>query len=103
MQVKLLTYTQFGEQLIAQAAGISRGTTNMPEVIGRLIANGHMSVLEHASATFLISGISRACSHQLVRHRLASYTQASQRYIESDATFVVPDSIKQNQAALDLY
>ena len=41
---------------------------------------GHMSVFEHVSATWRIEGISRACSHQLVRHRLASYCQQSQRY-----------------------
>ena len=55
---------------------------------------GHLSVFEHASFTFLISGISRVCSHQLVRHRLASYTQASQRANISDGTgYIVPSTI----------
>jgi len=46
------------------------------------IREGHQSIIEHASATFEISGISRACSHQLVRHRIASYSQESQRYVD---------------------
>lgn len=50
--------------------------------IQKLIGMGHESVLEHASASFEVSGISRACSHQIVRHRLAAYSQESQRYVE---------------------
>ena len=48
---------------------------------------GHLSVLEHASFSFGIEGISRACSHQLVRHRLASYSQQSQRYVSHKERF----------------
>lgn len=59
---------------------------------------GHMSVFEHVSATWSIEGISRACSHQLVRHRLASYCQQSQRYVkvgtDSLDWFVIPPSIR---------
>lgn len=44
--------------------------------------SGHTSILEHASATFEVKGISRSCSHQLVRHRMASYCQESQRYVK---------------------
>lgn len=59
------------------------------------IASGHESVLEHAVFTFAIEGISRACSHQLVRHRMASYSQQSQRYVKMDGfEYVVPDSFK---------
>ena len=59
------------------------------------IKEGHESILEHCSLTFKIVGISRACSHQLVRHRLASYTQESQRYVEMDSLDVVcPKSIE---------
>ena len=46
------------------------------------VREGHESLIEHASVTFEISGISRACSHQLVRHRIASYSQESQRYVD---------------------
>lgn len=56
-----------------------------------------MSVLEHASVTFRVDGISRACSHQLVRHRLASYCQQSQRHVvvdtRGDDWYVIPHSV----------
>jgi thymidylate synthase (FAD) len=70
-----------------------------PAKAGRLIDKimklGHYSVLEHAVFTFGIEGISRATSHQLVRHRLASYSQQSQRYVKADEEFeyVVPPSV----------
>ena len=57
-------------------------------------------LIEHASATFEISGISRACSHQLVRHRLASYSQESQRYVDmSDPEWALPPAIAENPEA----
>jgi len=57
-------------------------------------------LIEHASATFEISGISRACSHQLVRHRLASYSQESQRYVEmSNPEWALPPAIAENPEA----
>ncbi len=60
-----------------------------------LVGSGHHSALEHASFTFAVDGISRACSHQLVRHRLASYNQQSQRYVRfgTGDDFVVPPNI----------
>jgi thymidylate synthase (FAD) len=64
------------------------------------IREGHESIVEHASVTFEINGISRACSHQLVRHRLASYSQESQRYVDMAAPeFVVPPSVAENPQA----
>jgi thymidylate synthase (FAD) len=64
------------------------------------IREGHESIIEHASITFEISGISRACSHQLVRHRIASYSQESQRYVDMSAPeFVVPPSVAGNAQA----
>jgi len=61
------------------------------------LKDGHHSVFEHASFTFGIEGISRACSHQLVRHRIASYSQQSQRHI-SPSGIVLPESMKENAA-----
>lgn len=62
------------------------------------LASGHESVAEHATFTFAIEGISRACSHQLVRHRMASYSQQSQRYVKMDGfDYVVPESIKNSE------
>ncbi|WP_149359926.1 FAD-dependent thymidylate synthase [Lolliginicoccus suaedae] len=55
---------------------------------------GHLSVLEHGSATFYISGVSRSCTHELIRHRHLSYSQLSQRYVpEHDANIVAPPAI----------
>jgi thymidylate synthase (FAD) len=68
------------------------------------LREGHESIIEHASATFEISGISRACSHQLVRHRLASYSQESQRYVDmSDPDLVVPDAVKASPEAYEVW
>jgi thymidylate synthase (FAD) len=64
------------------------------------IREGHESIIEHANVTFEISGISRACSHQLVRHRLASYSQESQRYVDmTSPEFVMPPSVAENPQA----
>ncbi|MDY0018665.1 MAG: FAD-dependent thymidylate synthase [Anaerolineae bacterium] len=68
------------------------------------LREGHESLIEHASATFEISGISRACSHQLVRHRVASYSQESQRYVDlSNPEWVLPDAIANNPEALAIW
>lgn len=64
------------------------------------IREGHESIVEHASATFEIGGISRAASHQLVRHRIASYSQESQRYVDmSDPEWVVPPAVAEQAEA----
>lgn len=60
------------------------------------VAMGHDSVLEHVSFTWRVSGISRACSHQLVRHRLMSFTQRSQRYTAQSRDYVVPKALEQS-------
>lgn len=65
---------------------------------------GHESPMEHASFTFAIEGISRACSHQLVRHRIASYSQQSQRYVDGkNFDFVTPPAIQDCPEALAEY
>ena len=74
-------------------------------MVRTLVRSGHLSSLEHANFTFAIDGISRACSHQLVRHRLASYNQQSQRYVRfgERASFVVPPQIQENLQALEVF
>jgi thymidylate synthase (FAD) len=68
------------------------------------IQEGHESLIEHASITFEISGVSRACTHQLVRHRIASYSQESQRYVEMSAPeFVVPPSVAGSPLAIEVW
>lgn len=68
----------------------------MVEFVQKVVASGHESPLEHVSFTFAIEGISRVCSHQLVRHRIASYSQQSQRYVKEDQfDYIIPPSIKE--------
>lgn len=106
MKVTLLTHTPDPERTIAAAARLCYSRRRADEltrdlteeqirgVLQTILSSGHESALEHANFTFGISGISRACSHQLVRHRLASYNQQSQRYVEAkDINFVIPPSI----------
>jgi thymidylate synthase (FAD) len=64
-------------------------------ILEKIIGPGHLGILEHISFTFRLSGISRSLSHQLVRHRLASYAQRSQRYVSEldNLAFVLPDAI----------
>jgi len=101
MRVELLAITPNAEKLIESAARTAylsfemQGEGTEKQLIRRLVRAGHHSVLEHACATVRISGVSRACTHQLVRHRLCSYTQQSQRYVdESRFRYVVPGSIE---------
>ncbi len=68
------------------------------------VEEGHESIIEHASATFEISGISRACSHQLVRHRLASYSQESQRYVDmSEPEWALPADVLESEEAMAIW
>jgi len=115
MNVKLLSYTPEPDRVVALSARLcyskidiselAEKLTNekVKELLDRLRRSGHLSPFEHASFTFGIEGISRVTSHQLVRHRIASYSQQSQRYVKmTKAEFVVPPSIMKNENALEL-
>ena len=109
-QVELLAMTPDPERIIELAARTSyksfhrMGEGSAPALIRKLIRSGHESVLEHAYATFRIRGGSRAFTHQLVRHRLASYTQESQRYVdEAGFEYVTPPSVQGNPEALKVF
>jgi thymidylate synthase (FAD) len=110
LKVKLVAWTSGGledpRRLIVLAIKTSAGKIRLKgaehyirdykeEDMERLMVEAYKypMVLEHVSFTFLIEGISRVTSHQLVRHRLASYTQESQRYSSVDKSFVVPPSV----------
>ena len=102
MKVELISYSNLGEKVcgIASKTCVSESIPNVDNDVTRslktAIVSGHTSVLEHWTATFSIEGISRACSHQLVRHRLASYSQQSQRYVKMEGfDYVIPKSIEQ--------
>lgn len=112
MKVELTAITQpvnggTSEELLEHAGRVCYRSSKREEP-GRFLHNrvreGHESIIEHASVTFEISGISRACSHQLVRHRLASYSQESQRYVDmSDPEFVVPPGVVESPAAKEIW
>lgn len=96
MNVKLIQATPDPINTIATIASICYDSDpkNPMALVKHLYKNGHHSVLEHIYFTFKIDGISRACSHQLVRHRHASFTQRSQRYCgENGFEFITPPTI----------
>ena len=129
MQVQLLTMTPDAEALVYSAAKQCTSSDDAADVfewatthedcamlgmeyvsdedqhklIRRVINSGHTSILECVSFSFAISGISRACSHQLVRHRVGcSYAQQSQRYVKADDfEYVVPPSVTNCKVYMD--
>lgn len=116
MRVKLISYTHDPEKTCAAAAlgcysqtpskDIIKNLTDkkIKAVLKKTVGSGHHSVIEHASFTFSVSGVSRVLTHQLVRHRIASYSQQSQRYVKLDKpTYVIPPSIQKNNEILGEY
>ncbi len=113
LKVTLLQYTPLPERAVASAGRLCYAPVGAAELkeamsdddvrrlVRGLVRSGHMSALEHAVFTFAVDGISRACSHQLVRHRVASYSQQSQRYVRfgSDGGFVTPPHIASSPEA----
>ena len=105
MKIKILAHTPNPERVIALAGKLCYSQVGIDELndkisdeqvekfITKLSDMGHMSPFEHASFTFAIEGISRNCSHQIVRHRLASFSQQSQRYVKMKGEYVVPPYI----------
>lgn len=68
------------------------------QFVRQVVASGHESPLEHVKFTFAVEGVSRALTHQLVRHRIASYSQQSQRYVkETDFDYIIPPSIEADE------
>jgi len=115
INVTLLNYTPDPERTVALAMRQSRSSKNVTNLnlsdedvkhlIQLALRLGHFSVFEHVSFTFAIEGISRACSHQLVRHRFFSFTQQSQRYVKlnDSSAFVMPPSIENSDEAKEIY
>ena len=117
MQVELLYYTPDPERAVATAArlcyapvGAAELLETMPadrvqSVLATIMKSGHFSTLEHASFTFAVDGVSRALTHQLVRHRIASFNQQSQRYVSfTDGLNVIkPDSVAADPASDQLF
>ena len=117
MNVELLYCTPNPERAIATAARLCYAPvgakelleTMSPEqenrVLSTILESEHFSTLEHASFTFAIDGVSRALTHQLVRHRVASYNQQSQRYVKygNGIETVTPESISENAEAKEVF
>ncbi|WP_258358943.1 FAD-dependent thymidylate synthase [Moorella sulfitireducens (nom. illeg.)] len=116
MHVELISHTPEPERLVAAAArlcysphGAGRLLDAMEKdeverLLRLLISMGHESPLEHITFTFAIEGVSRVLSHQLVRHRIASYSQKSQRYVNEDNfTYIIPPSVAAVPEALVRY
>ena len=105
MKVTVMTATEKPVDVISLAAGTSYQKDNISyKRVESCVKHRHTSVLEHATITFRIEEISRSCSHQLVRHRLASFVQESQRYCKYDLSdddwYVVPQEIERDEVRL---
>ncbi|HBU69084.1 MAG TPA: FAD-dependent thymidylate synthase [Elusimicrobia bacterium] len=110
MLVKLLKHTTDPEKTCALAARLCYSGVSIEELsekltpsvvkdlLSRIISSGHLSVLEHASFTFAVEGVSRALLAQLTRHRIASFSVQSQRYVKFKGSleFIVPPEIKKH-------
>lgn len=116
LKVELISHTQDPEAVITAAirqcyskigASDLKKKTNKAtraRLIDQVIKSGHHSTIEHASFTFAVEGVSRALTHQLVRHRLASYSQQSQRYVSAqDFDYIIPPKIKANKKAKEIF
>lgn len=109
--VILIAHTPEAEKVVAMAAKICYAKNvsikklqkkinddDVSTFITKLLESGHESPFEHVSFTFGIEGISRACSHQLVRHRMASFSQRSQRYCFEDGfNYIEPDDMNEEE------
>lgn len=117
MNIELLSHTPEPEKVIALAARLCYSPASIAELrqqldssdveafLDKIMSLGHHSVLEHATFTFGIEGVSRVTSHQLVRHRIASFSQQSQRYVShrEEFTSIMPDSIADNLEARQIF
>jgi len=110
MTIELLASTPNPELTIAHAASTcydSKPKELEParKMIKAIIKSGHESCVEHASATFVLDGISRVVTHELVRHRIGfSYSQRSQRYVnEHQPSYVIPEEIAGSPKALEVF
>lgn len=116
MKVKLISHTPDPERMVAMSArlcyspiGAEELVENMSEsqvekLVGKIVEMEHLSTLEHVSFTFAIEGVSRVLTHQLVRHRIASYSQQSQRYVsEHDFEYIMPPAVASNKDAKEKF
>jgi len=115
MNVKLIGFTPNPEKLPAMAAKLTHSKTKPEEldkssdkelkaILEHVVGLGHTSVIEHTCFTFAISDVSRSLTHQLVRHRIASYAQQSQRYVNlNEPSYVTPPKIAKDKKMKKAY
>lgn len=116
LKVKLIAHTENPEKIIAAAAKLCYSSSSVDtildgltdekttEFINMLMSLSHESPIEHVSFTFAVEGVSRSLTHQLVRHRIASYSQQSQRYVKLDQfEYIIPPEIQGIKEAKDIY
>ena len=116
LKVKIIAYTPEPDKVVAQAGKLCYSAVGVDEItqklteeeiaryVNMLASIHHESPLEHVSFTFAIEGVSRVLTHQLVRHRLASYSQQSQRYVKLEQfEYIVPPAIEKNEKAKALF
>ncbi|SHH85098.1 thymidylate synthase (FAD) [Caloranaerobacter azorensis DSM 13643] len=116
LKVKLLRYTPEPEKLVASAAKLCYSPVGIEKIeesldddkvvkfLDMLMNLGHESPVEHATFTFAVEGVSRVLTHQLVRHRIASYSQQSQRYVKlHQFEYIIPPSIRDNEQAKRMF
>lgn len=115
MNVKLIGFTPNPETLPALAAKLTHSKSKpedlnnssdkeLKNILKHVMNLGHTSVIEHTSFSFAISDVSRSLTHQLVRHRIASYAQQSQRYVNlNEPNYVTPPKIAKNKQMKKAY
>ncbi|KGN01685.1 FAD-dependent thymidylate synthase [Clostridium botulinum] len=116
LKVRLIEYTPNPEKVIASAAKLCYSAVGVDDILegldeeniqgflNKLMSYGHMSPIEHVSFTFAVEGVSRSLTHQLVRHRIASYSQQSQRYVKlNQFNYIVPPEIEKNDKAREIF
>lgn len=104
MEVKLIRHTLQPDELAGFAAAMCTGASDIDKARDTAMASGHDSILEHATFTFEVNDVSRCLLAQLTRHRLASYSVMSQRYVnQSNTDIVTPPSIEERDDACTVY
>lgn len=116
LKVTLIEHTPNPEKVIAAAAKLCYSAVGVDDILeglseektesflNRLMSYGHMSPIEHVSFTFGVEGVSRSLTHQLVRHRIASYSQQSQRYVRlNQFEYIIPPEIEEDNYAKAIF
>ena len=102
MKVYLMECPAFPEEICGAAAATCTDSENYERSLHHALESGHTSVLEHASFTFMVEGLSRAALAQLTRHRLASFDVQSQRYVKlDDWKAVIPNTVSQSGLVME--